>query len=166
MPKKSALVVHHSLSYWGDAAVIDQWHKSNGWKGIGYHKVICNGFPAYKDWSKGVLKPAWDGKIQEGRVPETSTAAAVKEGQMNSKAIHICLIGNFDTDTPTPAQWAALVDACARLCTRHKISPDAIYYHRDWAINPATGKPYKSCPGNLFPSRATLRTEVKQRLGP
>lgn len=33
-------VIHHTASGDVSAATIDEWHKKNGWKGIGYHFVI------------------------------------------------------------------------------------------------------------------------------
>jgi N-acetylmuramoyl-L-alanine amidase len=169
MAKKSGIVIHHSLSLWGNMKEIRRWHtdpkpKGNGWSDIGYHKVITNDYPTYNSFYKKEPVEGWDGKIVDGRKPETSKAAAVLEGSMNTKGIHICVVGNFDIEKPTEKQYATLVDACARLCERHGLTADAITYHRDWAINSATGKPYKSCPGTKFPSRATLRAAVKNAM--
>ena len=45
------LIVHHSVSSWGDGAVITEWHtaakpRGNGWGAPGYHVVVCNGYTA------------------------------------------------------------------------------------------------------------------------
>ena len=37
------IIIHCSDSEFGDAALIDKWHKERGWTGIGYHYVILNG---------------------------------------------------------------------------------------------------------------------------
>jgi hypothetical protein len=164
MPKKTAIVVHHFASHWGNAAVCRQWHLANGWSDIGYHYVINNGFPDYTSYAQNKRKSAWDGKIEPGRQPDTSVGAHVKEGGMNTRSIGISLVGNFDVTVPTDAQMTSLVSLLVGMCQKHGIQTDQIYYHRDYAINQATGKPYKSCPGNKFISRAKLRQMVKVAL--
>lgn len=68
-----------------DAAVIDQWHRQRGWRGIGYHFFIRS-----------------DGTIQRGRALEQIPAA--QEGH-NGGSIAICLHG---FKTFAPAQFDAL----------------------------------------------------------
>ena len=43
------ITIHCSDSEWGNADVIDEWHKKRGWDGIGYHYVILNGYPTYNE---------------------------------------------------------------------------------------------------------------------
>ncbi len=43
------IIIHHSASDFGDAKLIDKWHKERGWKGIGYHFVVLNGKRRSKD---------------------------------------------------------------------------------------------------------------------
>lgn len=68
-----------------DAAVIDQWHRQRGWRGIGYHVFIRR-----------------DGAIQRGRPLEEVPAA--QEGH-NGGSIALCLHG---FKTFAPAQFEAL----------------------------------------------------------
>ncbi|ACI97519.1 N-acetylmuramoyl-L-alanine amidase [Rhodospirillum centenum] len=56
-----------------DAAVIDQWHRRRGWRGIGYHVFIRG-----------------DGTIQRGRPLEDVPAA---QAGHNSGSIALCLHG-------------------------------------------------------------------------
>ena len=75
------------------AADIDQWHKANGWKGIGYHFVVRR-----------------DGSIEAGR-PIEEVGAHVRNH--NRHSIGICYEGGYDaageaTDTRTPEQVKAL----------------------------------------------------------
>lgn len=150
--KVQALVVHHSASNWGDRDVIDAWHKSRGWSGIGYHRVILNGLRTYKAWATRAYEEALDGHIQQGR-PDTQNGAHCPG--MNQRSLGICLIGNFETYPPTPKQWAALVDACARLCRRYGLSHAAVHGHREYRQT--------ACPGRRL-DLERLRREVGERL--
>lgn len=150
--KPTHIVIHHSYSNWGDAKAIDQWHKEAGFRRrdpktnkiyhIGYHKVICNGYPVYNSWKKRAYQEKWDGKIQQGR-PDYLPGAHTKQNGMNRKSLGICLIGNFDSSNPTGKQLEALIDACTRLCIRHGIKTSCIRFHSDFAH-------YKTCPGKFF----------------
>lgn len=93
MNKIEKIVLHCSDSTWGDALIIDQWHKQRGWKMIGYHNVITNGKP-----HSGVYWSFLNGAIQTGRpldndpyLEQNEKGAHVK--LYNSTSIGICLIG-------------------------------------------------------------------------
>lgn len=45
MGRIDKIIINCSDSDWGDAEVIDEWHRERGWDGIGYHYIICNGRP-------------------------------------------------------------------------------------------------------------------------
>ena len=78
-------IIHTSDSTWGNAAEITCWHtQGNGWKTIGYHYVILNGWIA-----NGVFDEYFDGHLETGRSPESGGAHT--RGQ--NDAIGICLIG-------------------------------------------------------------------------
>lgn len=83
------IVVHVSASTWGEASVIDGWHKERGWSGIGYHGVILNGRRQYA----AAYQEALDGHIQPGR-PETAMGAHCLAKGMNTCSLGVCLIGN------------------------------------------------------------------------
>lgn len=83
------IVVHCSDSHWGDADAIDKWHKARGWKGIGYHYVILNGYRT----AGGAYRPAIDGFVEKGR--EDGEVGAHVHGH-NDTSIGICLIGGKD----------------------------------------------------------------------
>jgi hypothetical protein len=61
---------------------------------------------------------------------------------MNTRAIGICFVGNFDEATPPPDQWKAGVRFVRSLCRNLLIPMVAVVAHRDYA--------QKSCPGKLF----------------
>ena len=72
----------------------DSWHKSRGWKGIGYHYYITR-----------------DGDVHRGR-PEEEVGAHARH--YNQHSIGICYEGGLDekgkpADTRTPAQRATLI---------------------------------------------------------
>ena len=90
------IVIHCSAVLPGQqssAADIDQWHKANGWKGIGYHFVVRR-----------------DGSVEAGR-PIEQAGAHVRNH--NRHSIGICYEGGYDAtgeaaDTRTPEQVKAL----------------------------------------------------------
>jgi len=93
------LIVHCSDSEFGNAQMIDSWHKQKGWDGIGYHAVICNGI---EKWNSEYDKKT-DGKIEAGRAIEKPGAHCKGE---NYDSIAICLIGIKEF---TPLQIESLI---------------------------------------------------------
>ena len=99
------VIIHCSASGFGDANLIDKWHRQRDFRCIGYHYLILNDRP---DSDIGV--PENDGKIQKGR--NLAVQGAHCEG-LNESSIGICLIGDNDKitaieDTFSPAQIATL----------------------------------------------------------
>ena len=118
----SSIVVHCSASPQGrgdDAATIHQWHRANGWSGIGYHFVILE-----------------DGEIQAGR-PWYWTGAHVSG--YNKGSLGICLIG-MGGDA-TDAQMNALKQLVIGLTNKHNFKAE-VFGHSD--LDPIN-KP--DCPG-------------------
>lgn len=127
------LMVHHSLTADGQTVswgAIERYHRdTNGWADIGYHfGVELIGSTYYAMVGRAEHRPA----------------AACPQGNMNSEAIHVCLVGNFDLIEPPENQ---LLVAAHRIILpvmdRYGIVPARIVGHRDY--NPA-----KSCPGAKF----------------
>ena len=131
MREINKIIIHCSATKEGDtsvnAALIDQWHKSRGWKGIGYHFVILI-----------------DGTIELGRMVD-QVGAHVKN--MNQSSIGICYIGGVENkkdtkgkwipkDTRTPEQIATMLELLRLL---KKIFPKAtIHGHNEFSS--------KACP--------------------
>lgn len=95
---------------------ITEWHKSRGFKTVGYHFVIRR-----------------DGKVEEGR-PVDAIGAHV--AGHNSNSVGICLVGGLNNDTYKPeanytvAQWASLRTLVAWLIKKY---PNArVLGHRDF----------------------------------
>ncbi|MFQ5652289.1 MAG: N-acetylmuramoyl-L-alanine amidase [bacterium] len=68
------------------------------------------------------------------------------------------LVGNFQVETPTPAQRTSLVNRLVSWCNTYRIPSENIFGHRDF---PTT----KRCPGeNLYTLLPGIRQEVAARV--
>lgn len=122
------IVIHHTGGNDIDASAeqIDEWHKNQGWLGIGYHAVIRK-----------------DGTIEAGR-PEWAEGSHAYGENWHSLGIH--LSGAMDKVQPTNAQIESCAHLVAYWCEQYDIPIDRehIVGHRE--VNDDT-----SCPGeNLF----------------
>jgi len=131
MKKWQGIVIHCSDSEFGDNLVIDDWHKQNGWDGIGYHFVITNGIQHKHD---RYLR-ATDGAIESARSLNKTGSHAKK---YNSSHIGICLIGINDF---TDLQMRSLQLLIKELIDKHQISTENIIGH--YQCSTANGK---NCP--------------------
>jgi len=128
------VILHHSASLVDNFNSIQSYHITDPehlWENVGYHWIIERG-----------------GALKQGR-PENYHGAHVKEDGVNSRSIGICLCGDIDKKLPDEGQIATLKNLLYRISKQYNISPDNVYPHRHYALN-ASGKPYKSCFGNLL----------------
>lgn len=93
--------------------MVDTYHRSKGWDGIGYHWFIEK-----------------NGKIKKGR-DETKVGAHTVG--YNDKSIGICLAGNFDFSLPTESQIQALTKLMGEIMSRYALPASEIYPHRKFA---------------------------------
>ena len=84
----TTVIVHCSDSNFGNIEMIRQWHKMRGFKDVGYHFVIYNGY--LTDSEKYIAE--MDGLIVDGRPLEQVGAHCMG---YNSTSIGICLIGKL-----------------------------------------------------------------------
>jgi len=146
------IVIHHSATERGSAAVFDRAHRKRGWDELGYHFVIDNGHGGP------------DGRIEVGSRWRSQKWGAHTGGtpgnEYNEHGIGICLVGNFQNHAPTPKQLASLRRLVGHLAAECGIPPGRIIGHRD-APNART-----ACPGHKLHRyiHTTLRPEVA-RLG-
>jgi len=135
MRKIDRIIVHCSDSLFGDAALIDRWHKERGWKSIGYHYVILNSYP--DEAAQRLKRPQFwrDGEVQSGR-PLEVTGAHVKGA--NAGSVGICLIGR---EQFTAGQFASLARLIAEL--KGQFSGLTVVGHYEAQ---ASADPPKSCP--------------------
>lgn len=129
------IVIHHSASTRGSAQIFDQAHRERGWRSLGYHFVIGNG----TDQPEGFIAPGPRWYSQE-------TGAHAHSTEHNEFGIGICLVGNFDLNRPTAAQWSALVNLTKRLTRKYSISAGNLVGHNLIRQGGST-----ACPGKNFP---------------
>jgi N-acetyl-anhydromuramyl-L-alanine amidase AmpD len=115
------IVLHHAAAKTATVVQIDQWHKGNGWSGIGYHFYVRKNGEIYRG------RPIW-------------AVGAHAQGS-NSNSIGICAEGNFDVETMPQAQEKAIKELLEYL---KALYPKAqVKGHREVG---ATG-----CPGKNYP---------------
>ena len=87
-------------------------HRSKGWGDIGYHFAVDRG-----------------GRVWECR-PISWQGAHVKD--RNEGNIGICTLGNFDQQTPTQPQLAALNRHVSWLMQGYRVPMKKVYTHQEW----------------------------------
>ena len=145
------ILIHHTDTERGSAATIDKYHRNtNGWDCLGYHFLIANG--------RGQM----DGKIEVGpRWPVQREGAHCRvsgadDNYWNEHTIGIALVGQFEEQRPTAAQYRSLARLVHFLQQRYGIPNSKIKGHRD-------AEPTK-CPGRHF-SLARLRQLLGNQYG-
>ncbi len=107
----------------GDAAAridtIRRAHQSKGWGDVGYHFVV---------------DPA--GRVWEGRLLQFQ-GAHVKD--QNPGNIGIVCLGNFELQTPSPAQISAMRDFVCRVQGAYRIPNSRVQTHRELAATLCPG---------------------------
>jgi N-acetyl-anhydromuramyl-L-alanine amidase AmpD len=123
--------------------------EENHWDGVGYDFVIGNG------------TNSGDGQVEVTfRWKEQRTGAhcgGTPDNWANEDGIGICLVGNFDHDTPSPRQMQSLAKLVHFLQERYGISNRRIYGH-----NTTPGARATACPGRRFPMSRLKQTLASQ----
>ena len=135
------LIIHHTGAEEKDTGQVGRYHRSLGWRDIGYNYVIEK-----------------SGLVTPGR-PLELPGAHCREGGMNTRGIGIALIGNLEEHSPTPEQVDALVRLVGRLMLEYQIPVENVLGHRE-VPGAAT-----ACPGRYF-SMEEVRSKVQARLAP
>lgn len=94
------IVIHYSEGNWGNADFVTMLHtapkpKGHGWKHIGYHALIYNGYPTYLSWNKKNYKADDDGKIVNTLSHDIAGYHTLGH---NQNSLAVCFIG-FKTTT-------------------------------------------------------------------
>jgi hypothetical protein len=133
------IIVHNSGTRQGNARIFDYYHRyvRRMPNGLAYHFVIGNGT------SSG------NGQIEIGnRWARQLNGGHVHSDYLNYISIGICLVGDFNRDLPTKAEYEAL-DELIRYLRRRVGNVDGRYSivrgHKE--INPRP----TDCPGSRFP---------------
>ncbi|MFA7468529.1 MAG: N-acetylmuramoyl-L-alanine amidase [Desulfotomaculaceae bacterium] len=121
------LIIHHTGAEEKDTDQIRRYHKSLGWRDIGYNFVIEK-----------------SGLVVPGRTLD-QPGAHCRAGGMNTRGIGIALIGNLEEHPPCPEQVDALIDLLRRLMKQHQIPAENVLGHRE-VPGAAT-----ACPGRYLP---------------
>jgi len=99
------VIIHCSASDFGNAALIDSWHRARGFAMIGYHYVILNG-----KLSPHKFHSYFDGHIETGRPLDDDSDLELDEKGAHTwgynHAVGICLIG--ESGKFTNAQMGSL----------------------------------------------------------
>jgi LysM repeat protein len=132
------ITLHHSATIQGNAEIFDRNHRSRGMGGLFYHFVIGNGTRS----GDGEIEVGWRWEAQR---------------QVNRPYdINICLVGDFNKQYVTDAQFKSLVGLIDVLRKQYDIPISNIRRHKD--INGSVTE----CPGKHFPFDRIL-TELKRR---
>lgn len=137
------LTVHHQGELWKDGADVpaylrrlQRWSReARGWPDLPYHYIV-----------------APDGTVHAGRSPALP-------GDTNTEYdprghLQVMLLGNFEVQSPSAAQWRSTVQLLAHLLAAHGLAPEAIGAHRHHSAQTV-------CPGaNLFARFDELRAAV------
>jgi hypothetical protein len=125
------IIIHHSDSAYGSAAIIDQWHRARGFDELGYHFVIGNG------------TNSGDGQIEVGpRWTKQKWGAHdnALDNRYNIYGIGICLVGDFNKTRPTPRQMRSLVKLVAYLMETYNIPASRVLGHGQTKVTECPGR--------------------------
>jgi len=142
------IVIHHSATDAGSAAVFDKWHRARGWDELGYHFVIDNGHGG----PDGRIEVSRRWTIQKWGAHCGGTPA----NEYNNYGIGICLVGTFSRRRPSERQLASLDRLVTCLAGAYGIAPERVIGHRD------APKASTDCPGDRLEKYivGTLRAKV------
>jgi len=115
------IVIHHSDTTVGSATSFDRYHRLvHHWDELGYHFVIGNG------------AGSGNGQVEVGpRWTKQKWGAHAGVAVYNEYGIGICLVGNFNSTHPTPAQMRSLAQLTGYLMHTYHIPADHVIGHRD-----------------------------------
>jgi len=125
------IVIHHSATPTGSAAMFDKMHKDKGWDELGYHFVIGNG------------TNSGNGQVEVGgrwRSQKWGAHAKTADNRYNDYGIGICLVGNFDVEKPTAAQQQSLAKLVAFLEKNYRIPGDRVIGHGETKATECPGR--------------------------
>lgn len=135
------ILIHHTGAEEAGAAQVRAYHRSLGWRDVGYHYLIER-----------------DGRVVNGR-PPTLRGAHCVAGGMNRKALGVCMIGNMEHHPPRPAQWEALVGLVRRLMAEHRVPLTNVLGHGE------VPGAHTACPGRYTDLAALRKTLGEQENG-
>lgn len=136
------IILHHSATASGNAAVFDRYHRERRHmeNGLAYHFIIGNG------------SQSADGQVEVGsRWTRQINGGHVRSLALNENSIGICLVGNFEVTSPTRKQVAACIELVGFLKLKLLGDRPDILFHRE-----LHGE-HTLCPGRNFPANQFAR---------
>lgn len=140
LPPKFITIHHDGINpFWGTSEMeskarlelVRNGHRGRGWADIGYHYVVDR---AGRVWqARDVTK--WQGAHVKNR---------------NENNIGVMCLGNFCDQSPSAAQVDALNRTVAQLRGYYRISPGAVYTHREWQ------GAHTVCPGDYLQAKVLV----------
>ena len=125
------IVVHHAaMPTTTSRADIQELHLTNGWAGVGYHKLVFA-----------------DGEVENGR-PEQMVGAHAAGA--NRRSLGIVLVGDFNRTVPASVQLESAARLTRELMEKYRVPLENVRPHR--AVTEGT-----DCPGQLFPWQEFVR---------
>jgi len=143
------LVIHHSATSGGSVEAIHREHRQRQdasgrpWLGIAYHFVIGNGSGMGDGETQSTFR--WNQQLH---------GAHSGSIRYNGTGIGICVIGNFEQQSPSDAQTDAVARLVSQLAHRYDIPADRIIGHRQIRAT--------ACPGRHFPLEQIVRDSASQ----
>lgn len=141
MRELKKIILHHTASSQHNTSIsqIKRWHEQRGLgSGCQYHYVI----------------------FSNGDVKQTRSPAKVGNHCWgnNKDSLGVALIGNFEQDILTEAQWVSLVLTLKKLLKRHNLKPWNIFTHNELG---QTSGHTTACPGkNVIKELGRLHKEL------
>jgi hypothetical protein len=127
----NAIVIHHSASAVDNYQSIAEFHKNQrGWRDAAYHLILSNGST---EIPLGFLEAT-------SRYRYLSPSVATKNRYYNLRAIHICVVGDYDKQEMPAGLKAALADALRQLQKKYWFADDQILFHRDCSTSACPGR--------------------------
>lgn len=161
MNRITNVIVHCSDSEWGCCRAIREWHLERGWRDIGYHFGIMNGYPTYEDFKNNNRFKVLDGQIECGRYLNGNLI--MKRGEIgahclgyNEDSVGVYLIGK---NKFTFSQKSSLVLLCRELAEKYQLEVKNIIGHNETESGIRQGK---TCP-NL--DMSNIRSLIKNISG-
>ncbi len=125
-----SIVVHHSAGSVGNYETIRAMHEKRGWTDAAYHLLLSNGSTSVPS---GYLEPTT-------RFKTLSSCGATRNHKANLRSLHLCVVGDYETNKFPKALRPALAHALTALCKEFSIAPERIVFHRDLGNTSCPGK--------------------------
>lgn len=161
MKKVENIILHCSDSPFGNAFVIDLWHRGRGWSGIGYHLVVLNGYPTAANWKNRDKILSLDGSVETGRYCDFDELVNKDEVGAhalgyNARSIGICFILQGGVVGISERQFDKGIEVVFELIRKYSLTEKDVLGHREVT----TGKTCPDFDVDLF--RSILKTKLSK----